>query len=262
MIEENKNKIAILVVSCDKYSDLHDIFFFFLKKFWQDCPYKIYLLTNNKNEKRQGVININIGHDISWSSNLKKSLEFIKEDFVFLWVDDLFLMEKVDSLYIESLFNWSISKNVNYLNLYSNPSPDRVFNKDVGFVLTGSIYRVSTVLSLWKKEILSRLLKEDESAWQFEINGSIRSDIFPNFFATNKEVIKTINAVVKGKWRRKSIRILNKFNIQPDLKVRPQNNIFEEFVFFMKIIRTRILMFMPRKYRIFLRQFLKFKKDE
>ena len=40
-----KNKFAILIVSCDKYSDLWDPFFKLFFKFWPDCPFNIYLLS-------------------------------------------------------------------------------------------------------------------------------------------------------------------------------------------------------------------------
>ncbi len=40
------SELAILVCSCDKYADVWEPFFKLFFKFWPDCPYPIYLLSN------------------------------------------------------------------------------------------------------------------------------------------------------------------------------------------------------------------------
>ena len=47
-ITVKNDKLAILVLSCDGYTDLWRPFFENFKKKWGDCPYDIYLLTNKK----------------------------------------------------------------------------------------------------------------------------------------------------------------------------------------------------------------------
>lgn len=44
----DKLSCAVLVNSCDKYSETWIPFFTLLKKYWPDCEYPIYLNTENK----------------------------------------------------------------------------------------------------------------------------------------------------------------------------------------------------------------------
>lgn len=54
-MENNTPQLAILVLSCDKYSDLWDDFFNLKDKFWPECPYSCYLATDTKEYNREGV---------------------------------------------------------------------------------------------------------------------------------------------------------------------------------------------------------------
>lgn len=245
---QNKS-IAIIIPSCDKYSDMWEPFFFLFRKFWPECSYKIYLVTNHLKPSFPGVEVLNIGEDVTWSANLKKSLNLIPEDNIFLWIDDLFLMEKVDSGKIKKIFNAAIKENLPYICLNGLPKPNKKINNMYGEILPGSLYRVSTVLSLWRKEILQELLSEKESAWQFEIEGSARSDIISNFMVTNKKEIQIVNGVIKGKWRRSVVRKLINFGIDLNFKKRKIFNPFEEFIFSLKRVRSFLFSLLPFKYR-------------
>jgi hypothetical protein len=244
-----KENIAIAIVSCDRYSDLHQPFFYLFKKFWPDCPFKTYLFSNEKRFNQPGLNNILVGKDVSWSDNLISALNKIEEEYVFLWVDDLFLIDRVDTTRIISLFEWATARGINYLCLNALPSPDKNYNNDVGIVSPGSLYRASTVLTFWDKKVLLGLLKSRETAWQFEINGSIRSDKYDKFYATWVPAIKVINGVIKGKWRRSAVRRLNSLGVVPDLRARKKNSLFEEFIFFLKISRSIILRMFPSNFR-------------
>jgi len=45
---ELNGKIAVLVVSCDKYADLWPPFFQLFLRFWPECPFSVYLISNQK----------------------------------------------------------------------------------------------------------------------------------------------------------------------------------------------------------------------
>ena len=71
------DKVALVVVSCDNYSDLWEGFFFFYKKYWKKNLLKSYFVTNNKNIGDSAFEVIKTGTDISWSKNLKIALNQI-----------------------------------------------------------------------------------------------------------------------------------------------------------------------------------------
>ena len=78
----NKHNLDILVISCDAYSDVWDIFFKSFHKQWVDCPIKLYLLTNNKSYNSHHANTIKVGEDISWSDNLLRAIKHLNNDYV------------------------------------------------------------------------------------------------------------------------------------------------------------------------------------
>ena len=101
-----------------------------------------------------------------------------------------------------------------------SPKPDKRYSELVGIVSKGTIYRTSTVLSIWKKNILLSLSSHGESAWDFEIYGSIRSDTYDGFFCAWEKYFFIINTVIKGKWERGAIKKLKSLGIEIDLSKR------------------------------------------
>ena len=99
------SKIAFVVVSCDKYKDMWDPFFYYLSKNWPDINMNIYLVTN---KIKYHCDNVNVttiltGEDISYSDNLKLALKSIKEENIFLWIEDLFLHKRINKENFENL---------------------------------------------------------------------------------------------------------------------------------------------------------------
>jgi len=46
---------CVLIASCDAYSDAWAPFFALMKKYWPDCPYPIYLISNYQDPGICGV---------------------------------------------------------------------------------------------------------------------------------------------------------------------------------------------------------------
>lgn len=252
-----KNKFAVLVVSCDKYSDLWDPFFKLFFKFWPDCPFNIYLLSNYKITNFPKVKTINIGEDISWSDNLYKGLNLLKEDYVFLLLEDLFLTDFINTNKILNLFNLVLNIDANYLRIIPLPKPDKKYSELIGLVSKGTLYRATSANCIWKKKVLLKLLKTNETAWDFEIIGSIRSDEYDNFFSTWEIYIYFINGCIRGKLQRSTIKKLKSLGIQIDLNKREVMTLKETIAFFFKSLRFRLFLeIFPTKYRKRIRDFI------
>ena len=250
------NKIALLVVSCDKYSDLWKPFFDLFFKYWYDCPLKIYLLSNDKSYDDTRVSSILVGEDESWSDNLRKAIQHIKENFIFMFIDDLFLVDYVKTDKVLKTFDWMIMHQPNYVRLNPSETPDKPFNHLVGIVSKGTIYRTSTVMSVWKKELLLKLLMPGENAWEFEIDGSIRSDGYEGFYSTWEFLFPVENGVIKGKWQRRIAKKIRALGAIPDLNKRAVMNRGDAIIFFLKVYRTKLLHVFPAKYRRGIKNFV------
>lgn len=214
-------RTGLLVVSCDKYSDLWRPFFELFRRFWPSCPLRTYLLSNTIGSDLPGVSNVLVGPDRSWSDSLQRALKQLEHEYVFMFLDDLFLRGPVKQDEVLKVLQWTVESGANYVRLSRSPKPDRPHNGMVGLVAPGAIYRASGVLSVWRRTVLLELLVPGENAWDFEVFGSVRSDQYEGFYATWEAYVPVINGVIKGKWCRRALRTLRALGVEPDLTRRP-----------------------------------------
>lgn len=204
-----KNKIAVLIISCDKYSDLWDIAIKMFFRFWPDCPYDRFITTNNKECNIDGFSNIQIGDDKSWSLGLKKVLTKLEGnyDYVFTMLEDYYFIDKIDNKYITKMFDSFVAIEGNFLSLFKLPSRLQYINEYFGELENNIPYRQSCVFTLWKISTLKNILKDDENAWEFEKIGVKRGFEFEGFYGSYYNY-RTINLIVKGKIVPRDYKIL------------------------------------------------------
>jgi len=208
-------ELAIIVLSCDKFSSLWPLFFKRLDQHFPVSSSKIYLLTNYLNYTAQGkhaVEGVCVGGDVSWSDNLVKLLSGIKESNVLLLIEDGPFSARVDIGKVEFFYQLFLDRNMNYLNLKATPMPDENVGEFVGEISRSKGYRTALVPSMWRKEVLVSLLEVGESAWEFEVFGSERSKDYGGFFAVKKPIFSFDHIIVKGKIDRRAYRRLKKNN--------------------------------------------------
>lgn len=250
------NEFSIVIPSCDKYSDVWVPLLKNLEKKWPDNTLRIYLISNFKKIKFRNVINLRIGQDKSWSDNLKNALEFIPEKNIFLLIDDLFFINIVDNKKVLFYLELFQRKNMDYFRFNPTPPPNVKTEIDkVGIIKPGSYYRSSTVLSLWKKSVLVDVLKENESAWEFELLGAKRTDRYIHWYASNETILPYYNLIIKGKYDPLVYEKIIKGGISLDRKRSRMNKI--EYIFFkIKKIRSILFSFLPTKYKRKIREVL------
>jgi hypothetical protein len=245
----NRKPIALLVASCDAYSDLWPPFFDHLRRFWPGCRLKTYLLSNTMRSGLPGVQTLLIQPDESWSGSLQEALRRIEEDYVFLFLDDLFLVSAVREPAVNQVLDWAVQTRANYVRFSPAPKPDRRIDALVGAISPGAIYRASTVLSLWKKQVLMDLLVPGESAWAFEVHGSTRSDAYDGFYCTWERHIPIVNGVIKGKWVGSAVRSLKALGTPVDLARRPMLTLREALGLELLEMRSRLLRLFPGRFQ-------------
>ena len=248
----NKYNLDILVISCDAYSDVWDVFFKSFYKQWINCPFKLNLLTNNKSYNLHNVNTIKVGEDISWSDNLLSAIKHLNNDYILVLLDDLLLKNKISNNYFNQISNWVSENDPNYLRLCISHKPN-YFDALIGKIPQVTPYKTSTMPCIWKKSVLKELLKEGESAWDFEINGSKRAYKYDGFYAVYNNFIAYKNIIIKGKWRRSIVK--NYANYGLDLKdlSRPIMTLRDEFEYFFLKFRAKLFNKFPNKLRSILK---------
>lgn len=206
--------VAFMVVSCDRYADLWDPFFHSLRKYWPDCPYPVYLVTNYKSYDAPGVTVIKVGDDQSYSDNLSAAIKEISEPWVILWLEDIFISAPVDTKRFEGIIAQACAIPVGYLKVSPDLPLSYAKGQEIGPIPKGVRYRSAIGLSLYKVETLKKLLIPGASAWDLD-QSTMSNELDDPFYAlTSKEVrnppITFINAVIKGKWNWPVIPFLKK----------------------------------------------------
>jgi hypothetical protein len=198
--------VSFVVISCDRYRDLWDPFFGCLEKYWPDCPFRVFLVTNEGRYDRPGVSVINIGPDQDYANNLITALKGVPTEWLILWVEDGVFTERIDTPRLLSILREAVGAGAGYLKLtpdaplsFADSSGERI-----GAIPRGVRYRSAIGAALYRKETLLKLLIPGASAWEMDKSG--RSNDFPEPFMAltvreaRRPLLPAINAVIKGKW--------------------------------------------------------------
>jgi hypothetical protein len=216
---------CILVVSCDNYRDLWMPFFTLFFRYWPDCPYQVYLCSNEIGYDDQRVRTILVGPDRSWSSNLKRCFERLPAEYCILLQEDFLFTKRVDTEKVRNLVLYLQREGGACLRLMPSPPPETLIDAElkVGEISKGAAYRVSLQAAIWDKSVLYELLREGESPWEIEDIGSTRSNSLARpFLSISKDERETwpldyfSTAVVQGKWVRQAVALCAREGIRVD----------------------------------------------
>jgi hypothetical protein len=234
-----ENQTSVVVISCDAYQDLWEPFFAFFRKFWTDCPYKVYLTSNQQEFNSPGISVVKSGIPSDWSSELLVALEQIPGDYILVMLEDYFMRKPVDTNFIRDAENLVRGQNADYLKVTCFPSkynelwPYKKMESDPRFarIINGAKYEVCLQVAFWKKEFLKSILTRGESPWQFEIEGSKKAArnnasclcIVENKFSlgVHGPLKHLCGAVTKGVLMREALRMGRKYNVGINLNARP-----------------------------------------
>ena len=171
------NRLAILVLTCDAYSDLWDDFFNLRDKYWTDCPYKWYLVTELKDYDRKNVEVIKCGKELNWAGRFRMAVQTVNFEYIGVYLEDYFIKSTIDNNRIERYLNLMATDDVKFLNL-GDVFHHIIDLKGKEYYATHLIripkhlrYGIDTAAAIWNKEYLLEILGEgDYTAWQFELD--------------------------------------------------------------------------------------------
>jgi hypothetical protein len=215
---------SVLVVSCDRYSDLWQPFFSQFWRYWPDCPFPVYLGVNQKAYSNARVRVIQAGEDRSWSGNLRFFLNQVDSRYVLPLLEDFFLSKIVRTGEIVHHLAALDGLQGTMLRLVPNPPPNSRIRDYSSF---GSLhplapYRVSAQAALWNRTGLLGLLDDRDNPWEFESNATARSRMYPDgFFCTYRPLLPYRHVVERGEWFWAAARFYKKQNIGCDFEARP-----------------------------------------
>lgn len=177
----NKHDVTMVFCTCDAYADLWENFFKLLEKYWPEFDGDIILNTETtpfqyKNMKISEPLHC--GADISWSDRLSLSLKRVKTPYVLIVLEDFYLKAPVDhTAFLETLEFMKNNPDVVSVTYLQEPGLKKPQPELPGFYKRKqfSLYKMTAHITLYRKDYLLSVLKKNETAWEFEVNGTIRS---------------------------------------------------------------------------------------
>lgn len=164
-----KTNLSIVVSSCDAFKDCWEPFIYSIKRYWADCHYHIYILSNfDEIDTPHGISFIKVGEDKMFASNLKVVLKRIDSDYIIYLQDDYWLNKKVDNNRITSHINYCVNNQIDYMRLtfpfQSGKNVNGIYRQHV----LSQRYAICLQAAIWNRNTLSSLLRDGDSGWDFE----------------------------------------------------------------------------------------------
>lgn len=241
---------AILVSSFDGCADLWAPFFTLFFRYWPDCPYDIYLIGQTKVYEDDRIRMLHTKSGTDWSSTLYEALqELAAYDYLLVFLEDYLLQGPVDTARVLDYERTARHSEAVTLRLFPIPKPDRPFQdrSDLGEILPGAAYRTSLLPAWWRRESMMDLLAMGETPWQFELDGTIRSDAVGGLFLSVQDVPPIdcyLTGVVRGVWVQGAVALCEKEGIQIDRNARGIEGTWERRV---RVLRIRTLDFLAER---------------
>ncbi len=203
------DRLELLISSCDKYSDLWDLQIYHLNKNWANRNMRSVIVTDTTSKKAYENIQIfAAGNELEMPQRIKKVLETVSTEYVFITLDDYFLIEEVDNQKIENLLNAMDQYKLDYIRLFPIPEERKVLDKGkkLYWINLDRNYAVNLYPGIWRKSFLEATVNSPLDAWKYEV--SLTSVAKANNFrcAMSKEnIFMFVDVIRKGK-------LLNKAN--------------------------------------------------
>lgn len=216
------NDIAMLIGSLDRYSAAWAPFCHGMHKYWSDCPWPVYFITN-KLTAPCGV-SLKIGGDRDWSANTRRALQRIQAPVVLFMLEEYWLYEQPDTGALMEFGDIVVQGRASHIRLVSSwkgkPAtyPRGVYKPDPRLYIFAddSAYRATAQAGFWNRDVFLALIEPDETIWDFENKGSVRSQRYGDQFlcvAEHRYIHYVLNtkdstykspyahsAITKGKW--------------------------------------------------------------
>ena len=186
--------MRIFIFTCDAYAYVVPIWYHFWKKNWPTCPYDLVIVTGTKEvelPKDKKVSVVYQGEDLGYASNVIKYLSSIPDEYILLMQED-FIIHSVQPERVLQAEKLCDRLDVCCVRLITLPGPDLPFDEPDGEGF-GEINKAtadwvfSMQAAVWKKQVYIEMLKEGNSPWQTEHEGTPRARLRPERFLCSED---------------------------------------------------------------------------
>ena len=183
---------TVLVNSCDKYEDLWNPFFTLFKKYWPTCSYDIILNTEQKKYQFNGLdIKTYAMSDPTekWGERFLKHLSKVDTEYVIVLLYDFFFRDYVREDRLNSCVEaMNKDKSITCFSFCYVDDENNMPCEYEGFEQRPQKgdYRFNLQAALWRTKDLISYIFPEETPWEWEEEGNIRSYVVDKKFYVTK----------------------------------------------------------------------------
>lgn len=199
------NGASILIASFAGNADVWPIMDFFLKKYWPDCPYPIFLGANGDDRSSQvpsAWRYLNLGPDRSWSESMREYLSALPSENVFLLLDDFLLTGCPNAVAIDSAVAAVDRGEADYVILHAKRFPGKRIDDTFSRVRKYDDALTTLKPEIWNKRFFADLLATGLNPWEFERKACLfKQARSGRYWAVTRDAYPINHCLEKGRYQ-------------------------------------------------------------
>lgn len=216
---------AVVISSCDAYSDLWPYFFHFFFKHWPQIENPIYLISNHRSYYDPRVKTILVGKDLQWGTNTQSALREIKAERILFLLDDFLFNQDFDQEAFEKVVDQHIKSNGRMVELRIRGQQGEAVAETWFRRADATNLFAGLNSNLFTKELLSYIAQPGLNIWQCEsrVRDLLREGETQFFFMDQAAppILSFVESVRGQFWKPEGLAYLRSHQFEPDLKRRP-----------------------------------------
>lgn len=252
-----KNRLSIFIDSFDGNSDIWPSFFTVFNRFWPNCSYPRYLVSNYKDCNEKGITVIKTEEDKKWIPCTLRAIKKIETKYIFFLLEDYFFSKTINEEDIEEILDYMDEHDIYFYRMSYRSDLDK--SKIRQPIKADPPYVINLQPVIWKRNIFEKYLSElsekgVSSPWDFErhfiefYQSHNDSDFVPGVMYDTRDLMGYKNAIIQGKWVRKVIKYYDKnTDIRLNIGGRPLLSVKEEMMDNLKQKGHKLFSFSTRK---------------
>ena len=189
-----RNRVTLLVNSCDAYADLWQPFFTLLKRYFVPLPAEILLNTETKDFAFDGL-NLRCVHSTAptYGERMTDALREVKTEYTLLLLDDFFLRRPVDIARLADIVRWmDADRDIVYFNSDVTAAVcDLEVDRYPGYrrLPAGNRYTLNLQAAVWRTAKFAAYWQHKVSPWDWEERCNVLTAAHPRdkFYCVTRE---------------------------------------------------------------------------
>lgn len=173
----DKKKLALVGIFYDGYIDSWKDFLRNFYYFWPDCPYELYIVSNETTLIEYDKVNwIPAGKDAEYSKKVQAAIDQIDADYLLLMLEDFYFGASLGKMELEPVLEYVVTNDIKYYCLSSLSSFTKyyseLYDKNIPYLYKinpKKKYTLGCQAVIWEKNFLKSCIgTRNYNAWVFE----------------------------------------------------------------------------------------------